>query len=525
MLPAGFEDRWFQRESSEALLRDIEFFSPVIAIPTGAGKTVILGRFIYSYILKNPLAKVLVLANTKEILSQDHSTLMEFFPGINIGLYSSGLNSKTIEKITVAGIQSCYNKPELFEDFDLIAIDEAHCIGPSKKSMYRKFLDKMSGRICGMSATVFRKGVGYIYEGKNCLFDKLSYDLTSVDKFNRLVEEGYICKLISKKAETQLDTEGVKTTGGDYNLKQLSKKCDREEITNEAVKEAINIGQYNYKSWLVFAIDIKHAEHINKKFIELGYNSRALHSKTNKDREEIIQQFKDGEIQILVSVGMITTGFDAPNIDLIIMLRPTKSAVLHVQTIGRGLRVSPKKDHCLVLDFSGNIKRLGPINNVIVPQPKGKKGPPGEAPVKECPNCGCLHATVVKVCGVCGHKFEFKQKITIASDSSAVVLEKKQSWLKVHKVLYYVHQKTGKPNSLKIVYIHGSGSIQDFVCLEHGGYAQTQAENWVSFRWDSPDKKPLTIDELFINRASLKVPIKILVDLTKKYPSINDVKF
>lgn len=524
MLPDNFEDRWYQREAAEALMRDISFFSPVIAVPTGGGKTAILGRFSYKYIEKNPLDRVLVLAHTQEILKQDHATLMKFFPGINIGLYSSGLKSKTVEKITVAGIQSCYNKPELFKDFDLIVVDEAHCVGTDKKSMYRKFLTGHKARVCGMSGTVFRKGLGYIYEGEESIFDKLSYDLTSVDKFNRLVEEGYLSRLISKRAETELDTKGVKVTGGDYNIKQLSDKFDRGSITDKAVKEAIQIGKHNYKSWLVFAIDVNHAEHINEKFLELGYKSRALHTKTNKDRDEIIQQFKDGEIQVLVSVGMITTGFDAPNIDLIIMLRPTKSAVLHVQTIGRGLRTCEGKDHCLVLDFSGNIKRLGPINNVLVPKKKGEKGG-GEAPVKECPKCGCLHPTLLKVCDVCGHEFEFKQKITTVSGNESVVLEKKESWVIVHKVLYYIHQKIGKPDSMKVVYLHAAGSIQDFVCLEHGGYAQIQAENWVNFRWDSNLPTPGTVNELFTNRAKLRTPAKILVDMTQKYPLINDVMF
>ncbi len=524
-LPEGYAERWYQVEASDALAQDINFFNPVIAIPTGGGKTVILGRFIYKFLEKNPLSRVLVLSHTKEILFQDWSTIKQFFPGIPIGLYSAGLKSKTVDKITVAGIQSAYKHPELFNDFDLVVVDEAHLISNKGSSMYRTFLDTLDKpKVCGMSATVFRKGTGYIYEGEDSLFNKLSYDLTSVENFNRLIDEGYLCPLISKRAELELDSTKVKTTAGDYNLKQLSQKCDREEITEQAVSEAIRIGKHNYKSWLVFAIDISHADHITEKFIAAGYKTRALHSKTNKDREEIIQQFKNKEIQILVSVGMITTGFDAPNIDLIVMLRPTKSPVLHIQMLGRGLRILEGKEHCLVLDFSGNIRRLGPINCVEVPTKKKKGEAKGEPPVKECPVCHCYQFTMSRICDVCGHVFQFKIKLTGNADNKEVVMKTPDKWLMVDKVLYYIHPKAGRPDSLKVIYVHGGTTTQEFICLDHSGYAQHFAKNWVRHRWHD-NSFPQTVASLYKNHAKLKVPTRILVDKTQKYDKIKNAEF
>ena len=521
---ANFEDYWFQRECKNALLKDVVKYNPLIAIPTGGGKTVIMGRFVYDFLSKWPIANFLIVSNTKEILQQNHSTMCKFFPGINIGLYSSGLKTRTIEKITVAGIQSIYKKPYLFKHFDVIIIDECHTIPPDKKSMYRKFINAVSAKYVGMSATIFRRGVGYIHKGEDRLFDKLSYDLTSVDSFNRLIDEGFLCKLISKQADLQLDSDGIKITGGDFNQKQLAERNDRDEITTEAVKEVVRMGK-NYKSWLIFAIDIDHANHINEKLLEHGIKSRALHSKTNKFREEIIYEFKNREIQAVVSVGMVTTGFDAPNVDLLVLLRPTKSAVLHIQMIGRGLRIFLNKLHCLVLDFAGNIKRLGPINNVTIPPKKGEKKLDIPPPVKECPNCHYLHPTMLKVCTVCGHVFQFQQKIKISADEVEVLVRKKESWYDVKEVHYYIHTKPGRPNSLKVVYMTNMLAVSEYICLEHGGYALIMARNWVAFRWQMSTPVPDTVDDLFKDRAILKIPTKILIDTSNKYLKIKDSKF
>ena len=124
-----YQFRQFQADASVALLKDIEAgYHPLVAIPTGAGKTIILTRFIYLYLEKHPMHRILIVSHTETILTQDHETLSNVFEGIDIGLYSSGLKSRTIRKITVAGIQSIFRKPELFSDFDIVVIDEAHSI-------------------------------------------------------------------------------------------------------------------------------------------------------------------------------------------------------------------------------------------------------------------------------------------------------------------------------------------------------------------------------------------------------------
>ena len=523
-----FEDRWYQIECEDAIVKDVlsnKDVHPLAAVPTGGGKTKILGSVIFKILEAHPTYDILVISHTENILRQDYESIKKFFPGIQIGLYSAGLKSRTIRKITIAGIQSIYKNPKLFSKFDMVIVDEAHTVPVEGDGMYRKFFrkNKHMQRI-GLTATPFRSGHGLLYEGKGRLFNKLSYDLSSMESFNRLVDEGYLTTLISKPAELEMDITGVKTTANDFNQKALSKRFDRQTITQQAVEEVIKMGQ-NYKSWLIFAIDIEHADNINKELQYRGIVSDVLHSRSVTNKSRVTTAFKKGKIRALVSVGMVTTGFDAPNIDLLVLLRPTKSPVLHIQMIGRGLRIAPKKTHCLVLDFAGNIKRLGPINDVQVPV-KGKKGS-GDPIVKLCPQCGCIHHPTVKICDVCKFVFEFVEKIKNTYSNDQVVAKGKalsKSWVNVDKVSYTLHKKNGSPDSLKVSYKSGLRTFDEYICYGHKGYPKHVANNWVDFRWDS-QLKPPNVHYLFKNSKKLSVPKKIMIDFNSKYLNIIDAEF
>jgi DNA repair protein RadD len=521
-----FEDRKYQTDAVTSLLKSLYYdphCHPVIAVPTGAGKTVIIGRFVYKYLEWKPRVDVLILSHTETIVYQDYLALKKFFPGINIGLYSSGLGSKTIEKITVAGIQSVYKKPHLFKDVGLVIVDECHTVPSKGNGMYRQLFKEIKATRVGMSATVFRTGTGYVYQGKGALFNKLSFDLSTLDGFNSLVEGGYLTKLLSKPPGMELNTEGLRTSAGDFNLKDMSQKFDRIEITNKAIDELVKFGK-NYKSWLVFAINIKHADHIYNELKTRGIPTEVLHSKNKKNGGIAKKKFIQGKARALVSVGMITTGFDAPNVDLIALLRPTKSPVLHVQMIGRGLRVAEGKDHCLVLDFAGNVKRLGPVNSVQVPKKKGKRSKKGDPIVKQCPVCGCLYHPSVKVCLACGHVFTFKENIKAHFGKEEVVAKSKTKWVKVIKVQYDIHKKHNRPDSLKVTYFCGLTTAAEYICYDHEGYAGYKALNWVRHRWNHP-KLPADVDQLHKYSSYLTQPIEILIDLSAKYSKILEVKF
>ena len=417
-----YDFRQYQEDAENALLHDVlsdPHCHPVIAIPTGGGKTKILSSFIYKYLELMPTHNILILSHTETILKQNYEAIQEFFPGIIIGLYSSGLGSRTREKITVAGIQSIFRKGKLFQKYNLCIVDECHTVPTRGSGMYRRFFESVKAVRVGLSGSPFRTGHGYVHKGEGALFNHMSYDLCTMSKFNQLVDDGYLTQLYSKPPQLQFRTDGIRMSAGDFNQKDLSQRFDRETVTAKAIEEILKFGQ-NYKSWLVFAIDIDHADKINAALIANGINSEALHSRSENDRHELKAQFVSYKLRAIVSVGMVTVGFDAPNIDMIVLLRPTASPVLHVQMIGRGLRVCEGKTHCLVLDFAGNVSRLGPINAVEIPTPY-KKGKSGRPIVKNCPVCGCQHHPTVKICNACGHEFEFVTKLRSKTSTEEVV--------------------------------------------------------------------------------------------------------
>ncbi len=524
--------RWYQEEAVDSLYKAANIdgtlnedpVHPVAAVPTGAGKTLIICMLIDKILSSHPLANILIASHIKEILEQNHNAITEYFSGIEIGLYSAGMGCKKICKITVAGIQSIYNKAELFEDIDIIIIDEAHLVPVKGAGMYRSFLDEMDCIYIGLTATHFRLGTGYIHEGDGAIFNNLAYDLTSFENFNKLIDQGYLTNLISKKTLMKMDMKGISTVGGDYSINQMGDKFDRMSITIEACNEIIKFGK-NYKKWLIFAIDIKHAENIAGVLNEKGIPTIAVHSQMTDDRDTAISKFRLGECRAIVNVDILTTGFDVPDIDLIAMLRPTQSPIIHVQTIGRGLRVAPNKDHCLILDFAGNTKQLGPINDVLVKE-KGKRK--GQAPVRLCPECETYHHISIKVCPVCNYEFPIKEKrekLNSHSTNRDIIRKNniEPQWYNVTHVGYSIHNKRGMPSSLKVTYKCGQlQTFTEWVCYDHKNFAKAKANAWVNYRLGY---KPNNLRELFKVTNQLKKPTSIKIDINEKFPKILDSRF
>lgn len=492
---------------------------PLVALPTGAGKTVVLSDVILNAVTNWPETNILVLSHVKEILRQDYNSI-KFHTGMDIGLYSSGLDSRQKKQITVAGIQSVYRRPELFEKTQLVIIDECHLIPPSDNSMYRKFFAGLERpRYFGLTATPFRLGGGLIYGHEDAIFDDLIVDYTTMERFNMLIENGYLCRLKTHATDNEFDTSGIKTVQGDFDLKGMSLAFDRDYITNKCVEEIVKYGS-DYNKWLIFAIDIAHAEHIAECLLQKHkIYTAVVHSKMEMDRDAVIQNFKDGLYKAIVNVDVLTTGFDDPAIDLIALLRPTKSPVIHVQTIGRGLRPFPGKDHCLILDFAGNTERLGPINDVYV-KTKGK-GTGGDPVVKKCPVCETLHHPTVKICPFCNHEFQFKVGLDPRFSQAEIIREKSDCWHNVTSVKYAKYEKAHRPPMVKVTYECGLRFFNEYVCIEHPGYAGYKAKHWAKYRGVEAE----TADDILNAQEVLKKPTKIKVNTSRKYPEITEFLF
>ena len=327
--------RYYQTEAKQAIFNYFVHSNgnPVVALPTGTGKSIIIADFIEEVYKHYPTQRIMMLTHVKELIEQNFDKLVDMWPTAPAGIYSAGLGRReAYSKITFAGIASVGRCAEKFGHQDLIIIDECHLVSPNSNTMYRKFIAALKKinpnlKVIGLSATAYRLGLGAITDGG--LFTDICYDLTTLDAFNRLVAEGYISPLIPKRTKTELDISEVHIRGGELIQSELQAAVDRTEITKAALEEVLVQGT-NRKSWLIFATGIEHAAHIAIMLNESGIPTVAIHSKMEGDREQALKDFKSGKYRCAVNNNVLTTGFDHPAIDLIGMLRPTTSPGLWV---------------------------------------------------------------------------------------------------------------------------------------------------------------------------------------------------
>ena len=333
-------------------------------------------------------------------------------------------------------------------------------------------------------------------------------------QFNRLIDEGYMCMLIPKRTHMQLDLTKISIRNGDYATNEVEERVDHHDINYIACKEALEYGA-NRNCWLAFASGIKHTEHIAEMLNNFGIPSAAIHSKMDvKVRDQRIEDFKAGRLRCVVTNNILTTGFDHPPIDLILMLRPTVSTGLWVQMLGRGTRPSPEtaKIECLCLDFAGNTPRLGPINDPLIPRKKGS-GQPGVAPIRICDQCGTYNHASASVCYVCGKEFARQIKINASAGTDELIRTDVPlvEQFRVDRVLYNKFTSNGF-NILKVNYVCGIRSFSlKLVCFEASGTCR-----WIGCWFGGKtgmgsELAPPTVDEALTWCSKLSVPTSIWV--------------
>jgi DNA repair protein RadD len=332
-----------------------------------------------------------------------------------------------------------------------------------------------------------------------------------------LINQGYLCPLVSKAGRKEVDTSKLHIRAGEFNASETEALMDEDNIVVSACVEIISYTK-DRQSCLIFASGIKHGEHIaNILRKEYNVEVECVFGETSSlFREQYIEDFKSGKLKYLVNVGVLTTGFDAPNIDCIVLLRPTMSPGLFYQMTGRGFRLYPGKKECLVLDFGGNIMRHGPVDSIKIKEP-GKGG--GEAPAKKCPDCySVIHAAYQK-CPDCGYEFPLPEKSKIdskASNSGIISGQATYTDYDVKLVDYSIHYKRnaepGAPSTMRVEYCVGFNQyISEWVCPEHTGYARAKFEAWWRKRSYAP--VPRSTEEAVISarQGVLAPPLKIVV--------------
>ena len=539
-----FKLRWYQQESVEALLTYNYEHNPVLALPTATGKSVIIAAFIKNVLEYYPTTRVMMLTHVKELIEQNAHKLRSMWDTAPIGIFSAGLGEKNANMpITFGGVQSvikyierCKNENrEHFGFINMLIVDEAHLISHKDETTYRKVINYLSEinpnlKVIGLTATPYRMKGGMLTE---CgIFGEIIYNLCAPEMFTRLIKDGYLSRLINKKTSFEIDVSQVDVVAGDYNLKQLNAVTDKDELTYNAVKETVECGlAQGRKAWIVFGTSIEHCEHLVSMFEQFGIVAAAVHSKRpTKENDAIIHAFKSGQIQCLVNNDKLTTGFDYPEIDLICVLRATKSTSLWVQIIGRGLRVAPSKKDCLVLDYGGNTKRLGAINDPVLPtSSKRKKGEStGDAPIKICPGCQCYNHAAARVCEVCGEEFKFDNGLTAKVSNLELIKEVEEvkydtETMKVDSVYYEEYKAKSGNITLRVTYQCGVHIFNEYLGFETNGFLRNKAVNWWAQR--SKDPCPATVREALAYCSDLKRPVAINVKLNQEYPEITSVIF
>lgn len=516
--------RPYQQEALAAIYRYFETNSgnPLIVLPTGTGKSVVLAAFIADALKGWPDTRILVVTHVKELIAQNYTEMIALWPDAPAGIYSAGLRKRDLHaQILFAGIQSIHRRAYDIQACDLVLIDEAHLIPRASGAMYRRFLGTLRRinphlKIVGLTATPYRLDSGALHEGEDALFDAIAYEANVAD----MIAQGYLCEVVPKRTTTRLDVSGVGTRGGEFIAGELERAVDIESITKAAVEEIATLGADRH-AWLVFCTGVNHAHHVRDALRAKGVVCEAILGDTpGAERDRVIAAFKRGEIRCLTNANVLTTGFNAPGVDLIAMLRPTKSVGLYVQMVGRGTRLASGKENCLVLDFAGNTERHGPIDTVDGRKRKANDGD-GVAPTKTCPDCETIVHAAAVACPICGHLFpppEPKLKPSAATNA-LLSTQLGAEWIEVADVTYVRHQKPGGRPSLRVDYRCGLVIHSEWICFEHTGFARQKAVAWWQRRALALPV-PGTVDEALALAASLPKPTRIRVRPNGRFTDI-----
>jgi len=383
--------RPYQQEAVERTLQHFRKTSnpAVIVLPTGAGKSLVIAEL--ARLAKH---KILVLAHVKELVEQNADKYESF--GLKASIFSAGLGKKSLsEQVTFASIQSlARNLAQLNEYYSLIIVDECHRISENDTSQYWQVIKQLQKnnanlKILGLTATPYRLGKGWIYHEhyhgfvrgeKNAVFNKCIFELP----LNYMIKSGYLCppETINPAIEHYDFSSIQPSPQGSYSDVELNRLLNQQtRATFSIVQDIVQLSETR-RGVMIFAATVEHAKEITG-YLPSEQTALITGETAKTERASFIDAFKAQKIKYLVNVSVLTTGFDAPHVDVIAILRPTESISLYQQIAGRGLRLFPDKQDCLLLDYAGN--RF----NLFYPEVGSPKPAPDTEPVQVlCPGCG-----------------------------------------------------------------------------------------------------------------------------------------
>lgn len=522
--------RPYQTEAEQSIF---DYFAtkqgnPLVVLPTGAGKSLTMAAFIKRAIEQYPSTRIILLTHVKELIEQDAAAIVRYWPEAPIAIWSASVGQKRKDQITVAGIQSIHRLPAKFGGTDLVIIDEAHLVSKKSDTMYGRFLDGLrqynaSLKVIGFTATHYRMDSGLLTDGDHRIFTDVSYEAHVGD----LIKAGYLCPLVAKNGATKADLSDVHTRGGEFVANELQAAMDKSDLINGALDE-VAVYAHDRQHILGFCSGIEHAAHCAEAARARGWTAEYVDGTMNKtEREAKIIAFTSGRVRFLFNAMLLSTGFDYPAVDCVVMLRPTKSTGLYVQIMGRGLRLHKDKENTLVLDFAGNVERHGPIDQIRVKKKRDGKGEGvSVAPIKECPGCHeFVHPSVV-LCPTCEYEWPVKAAHgTEAADAVIVAALEQPRAYAVTDVTYTRHTKMGKPDSIRVTYSCGISSFSEWLPIydERVGVRK----HYISWCWKRGLIAVDTIEEFLdlVSQSRVPMPSRIVVKPDGKYWRIVDTQF
>lgn len=539
--------------------------NPLIAMPTGTGKSVVVGGIVERAMRWYPATRIMMLTETKELVDQNYKKLKQMWPEAPVGIYCDGLGFKQSHyPITFGTIGSMIGVAHVFGFIDFLLVDECHGISENDDTMYRKLIAilKLSNpnlKVIGLSATPYRMKQGLLTQGENALFSDIIVDMTDLESYNWFFDQGYLVPPIPRPTTVEFDLSKVKIKGGEYDQKSLQAEVDDQKKNEKVVLELLEYGHHR-NCGMVFASGVDHCRHLLDVFeyyVPGTATYVASRGMTPKQRDYNITAFQQGEFKWMINNGILTTGFDHPPLDIIGMVRHTLSPGLWVQMLGRGTRpvytsgfdLSTREDrlasisasskhNTLVLDFAKNVTRLGPINDPRVPKPSERKRA-GDAPVRICDDvyfedgfskemrrirvgCGCYNHASARSCWNCGVEFPRSSKFEESSGTQALVKTVNGSAppksaphyeeIAVDHVTYQRWKKQNKPDSIRVSYHCGHKTFHEWVCLEHEGAAYNMARRWWK-KFSSDENIPTSTESALELTHTLRQPRAIEVNV------------
>lgn len=440
--------RPYQVDSIEALRQGIKsgHNHQILCASTGAGKSIIAVEIIR--LCKERGSRALFLVDRRVLVDQfsKHLDANDIDHGV---LMSKHWRFRPQEHVQVVSIQTL-ERMESFPRFDIIIIDEAHAM--LRKSIKTILKNYPNVKVTGLTATPFTKGIGSVYT-----------NVVNVITMKQLVEQGFLVPYRVFVAH-EIDMEGVKIKLGEFESAETEKRGM--QIVGDIVSDYIAISTRTWgetRKTIVFCAGVAHGQELAKKFAEVGKNFISIsYEDTDEFKDEVIKEFSkpDTDIDGLISTDILTRGFDVPDVEHVILARPLKKSLsLHIQMIGRGARIYPDKEFCIIQDHSGNYLRFKDdfddvYSNGVHHLDDGREKPKKELTKTEkekakCPKCGALW-TLGRSCFSCGFVIEKKSKIeTVAGEMKELDLQnvKKEKFTSEFKekfyqgLLFYARQK------------------------------------------------------------------------------------